>query len=361
MTAKNWISFTAIVLLLSACRTAKLAHQPVKVKPDIPVHVITEQTDPVKSDAEGEFFSAARYNINKVQKLSTATWQGQLQERLDSIANIPLFESTQLGLCVYDLTDDKMLFSLNADQRMRPASNQKLVTAITALDLLGTNYRYYPTILSPGWGWCWDDDETGIRDFNGSGSRWNADTLYYEKYERTLGNILVPMMKKSDNMLAESMFWQLTANRDLKRVKRKDCVAKVDEVVRKTGGTFSDYVIADGSGVSLYNYLSPRLLLMLLRHAYQHKDIYDALYPALPIAGVDGTLSKRMKGTVAEGNVHAKTGTVTGVSTLSGYCRHSSGHILAFSIMNQGIPKAAVGRDYQDDVCVILCGGFHNS
>lgn len=271
------------------------------------------------------------------------------------MAGEPLFETTQLGFCVFDLADDKMLYALNPDQRMRPASNQKLVTAIACLDLLGGDYRFRPTVLRPGWGWCWDDGETGITDFKAKGLRWNADTLFYDRNEQCIRDVLVPVMKKSDNLLAECMFWQIPGRGDLLRVRRKDCVQRIDEVFGRAGVEARDYVIADGSGLSLYNYLSPRILLMLLRYAYRQESIRADLYPSLPVAGVDGTLEKRMKGTPAEGNVHAKTGTVTGVSTLSGYCQHPSGHTLAFSIMNQGIPRASVGRDFQDKICVLLC------
>ena len=62
-----------------------------------------------------------------------------------------------------------------------------------------------------------------------------------------------------------------------------------------------------------------------------------------------------MRKTAAQGNVHAKTGTVTGISSLSGYATSPEGHILVFSIINQGISTAQIGRDWQDKVCEILC------
>lgn len=82
-----------------------------------------------------------------------------------------------------------------------------------------------------------------------------------------------------------------------------------------------NYKIADGSGVSVYNYISPRLLLEYLKYAYYHREIFLPFYESLPIAGVDGTLQNRMKQTKARGNVHAKTGSVTGVSSLAGYVK----------------------------------------
>ena len=72
-------------------------------------------------------------------------------------------------------------------------------------------------------------------------------------------------------------------------------------------------------------------------------------------AGVDGTLQKRMVGTEAAGNVRAKTGTVTGISSLAGYLTTATNHVLAFAIINQGVGSSSIGRAFQDKVCQELC------
>ena len=69
-------------------------------------------------------------------------WPQQMQSQLDSMMRDPLLDYTQMGLMVWDLTDDCQLFGMNQRQLLRPASTMKLVTAITALDYLGTNYHY---------------------------------------------------------------------------------------------------------------------------------------------------------------------------------------------------------------------------
>ena len=127
------------------------------------------------------------------------------------------------------------------------------------------------------------------------------------------------------------------------------------QLIARLGLGHHAYRIADGSGLSLYNYVSAELLCMLLRHAWHTPAIIEALLPTLPIAGVDGTLEKRMRGTAAEGNVLAKTGTVSGISSLAGYCTAANGHQLCFAIINQGVMRNALGRDFQDKVCVALC------
>ena len=84
---------------------------------------------------------------------------------------------------------------------------------------------------------------------------------------------------------------------------------------------------------------------------------FQNFFNALPVAGVDGTLSERMKGTKAENNVHAKTGTMTNVSSISGYLRTVDGEMLAFSILLNNFigPKQPV-ESMQDKVIEILAG-----
>ena len=89
----------------------------------------------------------------------------------------------------------------------------------------------------------------------------------------------------------------------------------------------------------------------MLRYAYRNAGIYYSVIEALPTSGKDGTLSSRMKTGPAYLNVHAKTGTVTGVSSLSGYVTASNGHILAFAIINNGLLKSATGHNIQDRIC----------
>ena len=340
-------------------------------------------------------------------------WPNCLQVRLDSMMRDPLLDYTQLGLMVWDLTDDRPLFSFNKQQLMRPASTMKLLTAITALDRLGGNYQYRPAFdagdlrifadalkqvgvdtisgsivtdislkdtLKWGEGWCWDDDnpdlspllvgrktgfvnrfstalaETGITldHVTTTNGVLPSDAVLVCERKRSIDYILQRMMKDSDNLYAESMFYQIAASSH--RPGRANDAARVERaLIERAGLNSSHYRIADGSGLSLYNYLSPELEVSILRYTFKHQAMYEHLLPSLPIAGEDGTLKKRMKDTSAAGNVKAKTGTVTGVSALAGYCTASNGHRLCFSIMNQGIEKSSDGRAFQDKVCMILC------
>ena len=120
----------------------------------------------------------------------------------------------------------------------------------------------------------------------------------------------------------------------------------------------SDYLVADGSGLSLYNYVSPELLVAMLRHAARSEETFTHLTTALPIMGRDGTLKSRCRRTPAQDNVRAKTGTLEGVSSLTGYAMAANGHRLCFAIINQGVRTTAEGRNFQDAVCRALTQGF---
>lgn len=231
-----------------------------------------------------------------------------------------------------------------------------------------------------GWGWCWDDDEVPLTPLlycnkdefvsrmttalNSSGLAWNgftklekvpADVVCVCRRSHPIDGVLHPMMKDSDNSMAESLFYQLAAASKQDGAGRKQAVRRIHTVVEATGLNPDDYQFADGSGLSLYNYLSAELLGRLLAFAYRNPDIYAPLLRSLPIAGTDGTLRRRMQQTEAAGNVRAKTGSVEGVSSLAGYCTAPNGHTLCFSILNQGVSRLSMGRRFQDKVCEVLC------
>jgi serine-type D-Ala-D-Ala carboxypeptidase/endopeptidase (penicillin-binding protein 4) len=110
--------------------------------------------------------------------------------------------------------------------------------------------------------------------------------------------------------------------------------------------------LVDGSGLSRGNRASPRGIVRLLA-GMQSRDEFDAWYASLPIAGRDGTLSTRMRSGAARGRCHAKTGTLSNVSALSGYCQALSGDLYAFSILMNGVyPPGA--RQLQDRMAQAL-------
>ncbi len=94
--------------------------------------------------------SPYKYNSNSIIPDDTTTWTGRMQQQIDSLINLPIFETTQLGLYVRDLTDGRDLVCVNHRQRMRPASCQKVITAIGAIRHLGGSYKLHTQMMVTG-------------------------------------------------------------------------------------------------------------------------------------------------------------------------------------------------------------------
>jgi D-alanyl-D-alanine carboxypeptidase/D-alanyl-D-alanine-endopeptidase (penicillin-binding protein 4) len=113
--------------------------------------------------------------------------------------------------------------------------------------------------------------------------------------------------------------------------------------------------LVEGSGLSPDNLTTPNAITTLLRSMSRHQCA-RAFRDALPVAGVDGTLRNRMKGTPAAGNVQAKTGTLRGANCLSGYVTTAAGERLVFSLMVNHCLAVDSVRDDLDRVAALLAG-----
>ena len=366
-------------------------------------------------------------------------WPESVQVGIGKLLESKMFETSQVGIMVWDMDADSCIYKHNERQLMRPASTMKLLTAITALDKLGGSYqfktqlKYTGTIedgvltgdvycvggMDPrfnsddltafvnslkdmgvdtirgnvyadrsmkdaallGEGWCWDDDNPVLSPLVFSrkdifmdrflAKLKDAGIEYEEMYAstktcpsnaftictrfHTMDQVLHKMMKESDNLYAECMYYQIAASTGNRPASAKSARNVERQLINKLGLDASRYRLADGSGLSLYNYLSAELEVMMLRYAFRNDNIKQHLIHSLPIAGVDGTLKKRMKSGSVHGNVKAKTGTLTGIISLAGYCTAANGHELCFSIINNGIMHGSNARHFADKVCNLLC------
>lgn len=378
---------------------------------------------------------------SSIAAADTLPWPENVVGRIEEIFDkTTIFNTSMVGMKIYDLTADSTIYERNAQQLLRPASTLKMMVAVAALDRLGADYQFQtsvaytgsvdslslngdiyckggfdPTLANDdvscfadsikalgidtirgdvfldmtmkdkdrlGEGWCWDDDNpmlsplvVGRKDNFGERLmkrlRQRGIMVTGECKEKSmpasahtictkltaLPTVMHRQLKRSDNLYSEAIFYQLAADA---AGRGKTATAKygrqaMNRLVSRLGFKPSAYYIADGSGLSLYNYVSPELEVAFLRYAYQHTDIYNTLRECLPIAGVDGTLDDRMTHGAACGNVRAKTGTVTGISSLAGYCTAANGHVLCFSIINTGIRYSSSGKNFQNKVCQALC------
>jgi D-alanyl-D-alanine carboxypeptidase/D-alanyl-D-alanine-endopeptidase (penicillin-binding protein 4) len=168
--------------------------------------------------------------------------------------------------------------------------------------------------------------------------------------------VIVQTNKVSDNLYAELILRALASKYFGRHATAQNGIAMIDSLISLAGLKAKDYRLVDGSGLSFYNLVSPQLILNVLKYVYyQQPKIFQRLYDSFPISGIDGTLSNRMKNTNVARKVHAKTGGLSGVSTLSGYIQSKNNHIIAFSIMIQNyVGSAERARQIQDSLCEII-------
>ncbi len=131
----------------------------------------------------------------------------------------------------------------------------------------------------------------------------------------------------------------------------------VTSFLRGAGVGESEIALNDGSGLSRNDLISANTTVQLLTFMTKHR-YFPQFRDALPIAGVDGTLRTRMRGTPAEGNVRAKTGSLSSVASLSGYVTTAAGEHLVFSMMLNNYPDAAAVRRDSIDAIAILLASF---
>jgi len=157
-----------------------------------------------------------------------------------------------------------------------------------------------------------------------------VDTLF-TLVSPPLRDILPALEKPSQNQIAEVLLKTLALEKT--GVGSADSGrAVVERQLASWGAREGGYAIRDGSGLSRHDYLSPATILRVL-DTIRTDTAFKVFYDALPIAGVDGTIENRMKGTPAEGNVHAKTGFVDKARSLSGYATSVDGHLIIFSAL----------------------------
>ncbi|MHB2017108.1 MAG: D-alanyl-D-alanine carboxypeptidase/D-alanyl-D-alanine endopeptidase [Candidatus Xenobia bacterium] len=152
--------------------------------------------------------------------------------------------------------------------------------------------------------------------------------LVYCHHSPALPELLSWMLKTSDNLYAEQLLKTIGNGTRAAGLAQEDLPGP--------------HRIVDGSGLSRYNDVSPRQLMTVLQQSYANSPLLQAL----PVAGVDGTLRNRFTQDGLQGRLFAKTGSMTGVSTLSGILVAQNGQRYAFSWMCNGyvVPDSAIER-----------------
>lgn len=155
-----------------------------------------------------------------------------------------------------------------------------------------------------------------------------------------LSRLATSMMKVSQNQYAEMLLKTLgkPAARD---------------ALQRLGVDAGSFIMADGSGLSRYNYVTSEALVRLLQQMHQRPADAPMFPQTLPIAGRDGTLARRLSGTPIEGKVRAKSGTIDNARALSGYIETAAGETLAFSIIANNFSASPADIDAAVDKALI--------
>jgi D-alanyl-D-alanine carboxypeptidase/D-alanyl-D-alanine-endopeptidase (penicillin-binding protein 4) len=167
-----------------------------------------------------------------------------------------------------------------------------------------------------------------------------SQNLYTELILRTLGTTLSPEASTTANRTSEAVGHEV-----------------VKSFLKEAGVVPNSLVLSDGSGLSRNDMVTAEATLQLLTYMHRHRYA-SSFRDALPIAGVDGSLRNRFKGTPAENNLRAKTGTLSSATSLSGYVRDAAGEDLAFSIMVNNYPEDADVRASCIDPIAVLLASF---
>ena len=179
--------------------------------------------------------------------------------------------------------------------------------------------------------------------------------LLYTELSAPLWRILAAMDKPSDNFLAEELTKGLGAAFGGGGTTARGL--KVDRAFLVSAGIpTKSFTLADGSGLSYKDRLSALDFTALLRAMMLRSD-WQTFYDSLAVAGVDGTLSDRMRHTAADDSVSTKTGTLSVASNLSGFATSANGHWLLFSVLMDTAPywiDVTAAHEAQDAIAVAV-------
>lgn len=197
---------------------------------------------------------------------------------------------------------------------------------------------------------------TDVDDIDG----WDKDVENLDclitHYSPPLSEILIMLMKRSQNMFAETMVytmgWKAQGKGTFSNGRRV-----VQEQLKKMGIDPSGYNFSDGSGLSRYNYISPRIIATIYDKMLETKYA-NVWWDAQSIAGVDGTMARRMRDTPAQANVRGKTGRINAVRACSGYVATAGGERLVYSFQCNGHQRASSEVDEIYDAVLVMLASF---
>ncbi|MCX6239184.1 MAG: D-alanyl-D-alanine carboxypeptidase/D-alanyl-D-alanine-endopeptidase [Bacteroidia bacterium] len=173
-------------------------------------------------------------------------------------------------------------------------------------------------------------------------------TLIADKRSPALRDLIIPLNKESINLFAEHLLHEIGRARKGSSSLDSSIIALKEFWIEK-GIFLKGFYPTDGSGLSRSNGICPRTLAEILRYMYLSSN-RDDFFNSLPVAGRDGTLQLAFKGTKLENNLHAKTGSMTRVKSMTGIFTNKDGKKLIFAIITNNFEgtQTTVSRSIED-------------
>ncbi|MGZ3826839.1 MAG: D-alanyl-D-alanine carboxypeptidase/D-alanyl-D-alanine endopeptidase, partial [Bdellovibrio sp.] len=171
---------------------------------------------------------------------------------------------------------------------------------------------------------------------------------------KSIEQIVADMNKFSNNYVAEMLTKNLGTLKKNKEASLADGMLLINEHVQSLGVPTDQFQLESPSGLTRENKISPFAMWKVLSHLHDDFRVQPEFLTSLPIAGVDGTLKKRMKNSPAERWVRAKTGFLTNVVSLAGYAGEPDGRVITFSFIYNGSRDETKVRAFFDNLLIFL-------
>ncbi len=185
--------------------------------------------------------------------------------------------------------------------------------------------------------------------------KYKGKTFRILRNSTTLEDIIKKTDKESDNFLSEIIFKTLGAQYSHEVGNSFYATQAVYSFIEKVGIDDDNLEIVDGSGISRSNRLTAYSITRLLKYIYNNDAIFNTFFSSLSSAGEDGTLEQRLVGFGLKGNFHGKTGTLNGVSAISGYLTTNSGkNVIVSMLINFNRSGADYFRELQDAIIIAV-------
>jgi D-alanyl-D-alanine carboxypeptidase/D-alanyl-D-alanine-endopeptidase (penicillin-binding protein 4) len=222
---------------------------------------------------------------------------------------------------------------------------------------VGNPTRYFAQVLHDRLRAAGIDVTRGAADIDEASPspRRDQPTVIHTHRSRPLAELAQAMLKDSINLYAEAAMRLNVApgvfsNNDA-------ALAGVKQRLEAWGVDPTEHQLVDGSGLSRRDAVTAEALLVVLRRMHA-AGATSPFLAALPSAGVDGSLASRMRATAAEGNVRAKTGTMSNIRSLAGYVTSADGERLAFVVMVNNFEGAGAAAVQAIDAIAVKLAGF---